>query len=108
MSLKPEDILKIERDIVAALRSVYDPEIPVNIYDLGLIYEVDVDAGGHAEIRMTLTAPACPMADMLLEQVDQKVKAVEGVRQANVTLTFDPPWERSMITEEGRLELGML
>lgn len=108
MSLKPDDILSIEREIVAALRTVYDPEIPVNIYDLGLIYEVDVDPSGTADVRMTLTAPACPMADMLLEQVNQKVRQVDGVTQASVTLTFDPPWERSMITEEGRLELGLL
>lgn len=108
MSLKPDDILRIERDIVAALRAVYDPEIPVNIYDLGLIYEVDVEPSGKTLVRMTLTAPACPMADMLLEQVQQKVKAVAGVSEVSVELTFDPPWERDMITEEGKLELGML
>lgn len=108
MSHTPDDILRIERDIVEALRTIYDPEIPVNIYDLGLFYRIEVKPCGRATISMTLTAPACPMADMLVEQVNQKVAGIEGVSRVQVELTFEPPWERSMITEEGKLELGML
>ncbi len=108
MSATPEEILRIEKDIIAALRNIYDPEIPVNIYDLGLIYEVDVEPDGVTTVRMTLTAPNCPMADQLLEQVNTDVAKVDGVKEVNVVLTFDPPWGREMISEEGLLELGML
>ncbi len=104
----PEEILSIEKRVVEALKKIYDPEIPVNIYDLGLIYEVEVEPGGGVTIRMTLTAPNCPMADQLLEQVNSDIGAIEGVTEVNVILTFDPPWDRSMISEEGLLELGML
>ncbi len=106
--MTPEEITRIQKDVVNTLRNIYDPEIPVNVYDLGLIYEVDVDPEGAVTIRMTLTAPNCPMADQLLQQVDEDVKKVAGVTGTNVILTFDPPWDRSMISEEGLLELGML
>ncbi len=106
--MTPEEILRIESDIVAVLKNVYDPEIPVNIYDLGLIYEVDVQQDGVVTIRMTLTAPNCPMADMLVQQVNDDVAKVEGVTRVDVVLTFDPPWDRSMISEEAMLELGLL
>ncbi|MFV0554918.1 MAG: iron-sulfur cluster assembly protein [Mangrovibacterium sp.] len=92
--------------IIENLRSVYDPEIPVNIYDLGLIYNVYVDDNQKAQIIMTLTAPGCPVADMLVENVRQAALAAEGVKDAAVELTFDPPWEKSMMSEEARLELG--
>ncbi len=92
--------------IIANLKDVYDPEIPVNIYDLGLIYNVDVDENDTANIVMTLTAPGCPVADMLLQDVKQSALLVEGIKDANVELTFDPPWEKSMMSEEARLELG--
>lgn len=92
--------------IVANLKDVYDPEIPVNIYDLGLIYNVDVDDNDTAHIIMTLTAPGCPVADMLLEETRLAAMKVEGVRDTQVELTFDPPWEKSMMSEEARLELG--
>ncbi len=104
----PDQILKMEEDIVLTLKNIYDPEIPVNIYDLGLIYEVDVEPDGTANIRMTLTAPNCPMADELLRQVNEEVKKVEGVTSVNITLTFDPPWDRSMISQEALLDLGLL
>lgn len=104
----PEEILKTEQDIILTLKNIYDPEIPVNIYDLGLIYDVDVEPGGVVTIRMTLTAPNCPMADQLLEEVNEQVKKVEGVTEVNVILTFDPPWDRSMISDETLLELGLL
>ncbi|MDR2885855.1 MAG: iron-sulfur cluster assembly protein [Rikenellaceae bacterium] len=104
----PEEILHIEKDVVNTLKNIYDPEIPVNIYDLGLIYEVEVEPAGVVTIRMTLTAPNCPMADQLLQQVNEDVKKVAGVSEVNVILTFDPPWDRSMISEEALLELGLL
>jgi FeS assembly SUF system protein len=92
--------------IIANLRDVYDPEIPVNIYDLGLIYNVDVDEKDVAHIIMTLTAPGCPVADVLLEEAKQSALLVEGVKDADVELVFDPPWDKSMMSEEARLELG--
>jgi FeS assembly SUF system protein len=92
--------------IIEGLRDVYDPEIPVNIYDLGLVYNVDVDENNKASIIMTLTSPGCPVADMLVEDVRQAGLAVENVSEVDVELTFDPPWDKSMMSEEARLELG--
>ncbi|PTN07304.1 metal-sulfur cluster assembly factor [Mangrovibacterium marinum] len=92
--------------IIEKLKDVYDPEIPVNIYDLGLVYNVDVDENNKANIVMTLTAPGCPVADMLVEDARQAALAVEGVEDAHVELTFEPPWDKSMMSEEARLELG--
>jgi len=91
--------------IINNLKEVYDPEIPVNIYDLGLIYNVDVD-GENANILMTLTAPGCPVIDVLIDDVTNAAKAVQGIENVNVELTFDPPWDKSMMSEEARLELG--
>ncbi len=106
--MTPEEILQVEKDIVATLKNVYDPEIPVNIYDLGLVYEIDYEPDGTANIRMTLTAPNCPMADMLVEDVRAQVAKVKGVKTVNITLTFDPIWDQSMMSEEARLELNMM
>ncbi len=92
--------------IIENLKEVYDPEIPVNIYDLGLIYNVDVDENNQANIIMTLTAPGCPVADILVEDAQQAALTVEGIEGANVELTFEPPWDKSMMSEEARLELG--
>lgn len=92
--------------IIERLKDVYDPEIPVNIYDLGLIYNVDIDEASKASIIMTLTAPGCPVADILVEDVRQAALAVDGIVEADVELTFDPPWDKSMMSEEARLELG--
>lgn len=103
-----QEILIIERDIVNTLKNIYDPEIPVNIYDLGLIYDIDVEPDGVANVRMTLTAPNCPMADELLMQVNDMTKMVAGVSEVNVTLVFEPAWDRSMMSEEALLELGLL
>lgn len=97
---------RIEESIVDVLKTVYDPEIPVNIYDLGLIYKVDVRDDGDVDIDMTFTAPSCPAADFILEDVRQKVDSVEGVKSANVNLVFEPTWDQSMMTEEARVELG--
>ena len=103
-----DEIVKVERQIVDTLRNIYDPEIPLNIYDLGLIYEIDYTPDGVATIRMTLTAPNCPMADMLLEDVNTQVAKIEGVSEVNVILTFEPAWDKSMISESGLLDLGLL
>ena len=101
-----EEKTKIEERIVDVLKTVYDPEIPVNIYDLGLIYKVDVKDEGDVDIDMTFTAPSCPAADFILEDVRQKVDSIEGVKNATVNLVFEPAWDQSMMTEEARVELG--
>jgi len=97
--------IKIQK-IIEALREVYDPEIPVNIYDLGLVYSIDIDEETTANIIMTLTAPGCPVADMIVQNVYENVTAIEGIEDANIELTFDPPWDKSMMSEEAKLELG--
>ena len=102
------EFLQTEEAIVAMLKTVYDPEIPVNVYDLGLIYNIEVDDEKNVRIDMTLTAPNCPMADMLVEDVNQQVAKVKGVKSVNVILTFDPVWDKSMMSEEALLELNML
>ena len=101
-----EEKTKIEERIVDVLKTVYDPEIPVNIYDLGLIYKVDVKDEGDVDIDMTFTAPSCPAADFILEDVRQKVDSLEGVKNTTVNLVFEPAWDQSMMTEEARVELG--
>ena len=97
----------LERDIILALRQVYDPEIPVNIYDLGLIYEIKVDEEHRLSIQMTLTAPNCPMADYVVEQVKDAVKDVPGVLEVEVELVFEPVWDKSRMSEEALVELGL-
>ena len=94
--------------IVEALRTVYDPEIPTNIFDLGLIYEVATPAAGEVAIKMTLTAPACPVAGTLPGVVQQAVERVDGIARCEVELVWDPPWRREMMSEEAQLQLGML
>ena len=101
-----EEKTKIEERIVDVLKTVYDPEIPVNIYDLGLIYKIEVNDEGNVDIDMTYTAPSCPAADFILEDVRQKVDTIEGVKTSNVNLVFEPEWDQSMMTEEARVELG--
>ena len=101
-----EEKTKIEERIVDVLKTVYDPEIPVNIYDLGLIYKVDVKDDGEVELDMTFTAPSCPAADFILEDVRQKVDSIDGVINTTVNLVFEPVWDQSMMTEEARVELG--
>jgi len=92
--------------IINNLKEVYDPEIPVNIYDLGLIYNVDIDVDNNVNIVMTLTAPGCPVIDILIDDVTQAARSVDGIENVKVDLTFDPPWDKSMMSEEARLELG--
>ena len=101
-----EEKTKIEERIVDVLKTVYDPEIPVNIYDLGLISKIDVTDTCEVDIDMTFTAPSCPAADFILEDVRQKVDSLEGVKNAVVNLVFEPTWDQSMMTEEARVELG--
>ena len=101
-----EEQTKIEERIVDVLKTVYDPEIPVNIYDLGMIYKIDVDEKGNLDMDMTFTAPSCPAADFILEDVRTKVESVDGVKSANINLVFDPVWDQSMMSEEARVELG--
>lgn len=100
--------LQLESEILKVIKEVFDPEIPVNIYDLGLIYEIDVDDYDNVDIKMTLTAPNCPVADSMPNEVKEKVKAVEGVNNVNLEMVFDPPWSASMMSEEAKLVLGYL
>ncbi len=100
--------INLRDKIEEVLRTVHDPEIPANIYDLGLVYEIKVNEGNKVKITMTLTAPACPVAGEIIQEVQDKVKAVEGVSDVHVHLTFDPPWTKDMMTEEAKLELGFL
>lgn len=102
------EFLEIEEKIVKMLRTVYDPEIPVNIYDLGLIYKIDVQEGGHLLIDMTLTAPNCPAVDFIVEDVRMKTGSVEGITDVDVNIVFEPAWDKSMMSEEAQLELGFL
>lgn len=95
-------------DIVAQMRTCFDPEIPVNIYDLGLIYEINLDENGTADIDMTLTSPMCPVAGTLPEEVRQKVLLAEGVKEANINLVWEPPWDPELMSDEAKLELGIL
>jgi len=99
---------QIRERVIAALRTVYDPEIPVNIFELGLVYDVTIAEDGEARIRMTLTTPMCPVAEELPIEVESKARAVEGVKSARVDLVWDPPWSMEMMSEAAKLELGML
>ena len=101
------DVMSLERDIILALKQVYDPEIPVYIYDLGLIYELRVDEEHNVYIQMTLTAPNCPMADYVVEQVKEAVEDVPGVVSATIDLVFEPVWDKSRMSEEALVELGL-
>jgi len=105
---KENDILSLEVEIVNLLKNVYDPEIPVNIYDLGLIYDIETDDQNKVKITMTLTAPNCPVADILPNEIRDKVATIPGVSEVEINLVFDPPWDQSMMSEEAMLELGML
>jgi FeS assembly SUF system protein len=100
--------LQLEAEIIKALKEVYDPEIPVNVYDLGLIYKIDIDDDKNVEITMTLTAPNCPIADQILSFIEQRVEQVPTINQVTVTLVFDPPWSMDNMSDEARLELGYM
>jgi len=108
MKTGSDTLLQLESEIVKVLRNIYDPEIPVNIYDLGLIYDINIDEQQKTVVTMTLTAPNCPVADQLLIDIRDRVSAIEGIAGAEIKLVFDPPWDQSMMSEEALLELGML
>jgi FeS assembly SUF system protein len=102
------EFLKTEEEIVKALKTIYDPEIPINIYDLGLIYKVDIDEDNNVVIEMTFTSPSCPAADFIIEDAQQKIEAIKGVKSVRINMVFEPEWDKDMMTEEAKLELGLL
>lgn len=103
-----QEIIKLENQVVETLKTIYDPEIPVDIFELGLIYEVRIDEDKNVVIEMTLTSPNCPVAESMPKEVEDKVAAIEGVTSAKVNIVFDPPWDKDMMSEEAKLELGFL
>jgi len=103
-----KDYLKIESEIIKVLKEIYDPEIPVNVYDLGLIYKIDVDSENNVQIDMTLTAPNCPIADQIFDEVKTKISEIKDVKNVVINLVFDPPWSSEMMGEEAKLELGFM
>jgi FeS assembly SUF system protein len=107
-SCDPEALERLSADIIKALKTVYDPEIPADIYELGLIYRIDISDDGYVEIDMTLTAPGCPVAGEMMNWVQKAVSDVSGVDKVKVNLVFDPPWDKSKMSEDVQLELGLL
>ena len=108
MKYSDDQIADIGEEIIKELKSVYDPEIPVDIYELGLIYDVQISEEGEVLVIMTLTSPNCPVAESLPMEVEEKVRSVEGVQSAKIDLTFEPTWTKEMMSEEAKFELGML
>ena len=106
--MTPEDKLKLEEKVVEMLRTVFDPEIPVDIYSLGLIYRIDVDDEANLVVDMTMTAPNCPMADFIVEDAKIKLQSIEGIRSVTINVVFEPEWNKDMMSEEAKLELGFL
>tara|TARA_B100001750_G_C15522400_1_gene613172 strand:- start:14696 stop:15016 length:321 start_codon:yes stop_codon:yes gene_type:complete len=106
--MKNKKIKELANVIVKTISKIYDPEIPVNIYELGLIYDIRISESFEVEIDMTLTSPNCPVAESLPKEVEDKVKSIEKVKDVKLNLTFDPPWNKEMMSEEARLELGMI
>ena len=106
--LESSDKIALEEKIVIMLKTVYDPEIPVNVYDLGLIYKIDLADNACLRLDMTLTAPNCPAADFILEDIRMKLESIEGIKSVDVNLVFEPEWNQDMMTEEAKLELGFL
>ena len=102
------ELLSVEEKIVRLVKTVFDPEIPVNVYDLGLIYKVDVDDDNNVKIEMTLTAPNCPAADFIVEDIRMKIESIDEVKNVDVQLVFEPEWDKDMMSEEAKLELGFL
>ena len=106
--LTPEQRLQIEEKVVAMLRTVFDPEIPVDIYSLGLIYKIDLDDEGNLAIDMTLTAPNCPVADFIVDDARIKLESIDGVKSVDIRIVFEPEWTKDMMSEEAKLDLGFL
>ncbi|GIV32476.1 MAG: SUF system Fe-S cluster assembly protein [Chitinophagales bacterium] len=105
---KEHTFVEVKNKVIEVLKTCYDPEIPVDIYELGLVYEVQVDPSNNVKVLMTLTSPSCPVAETLPDEVEQKIKAIEGVKDVKVELTWDPPWDQTMMSEAAKLELGFL
>ena len=108
MRLQHMEKIELEEKIVEVIKTVYDPEIPVNVYDLGLIYRIELKDDNSVDIDMTLTAPNCPAADFMMEDVRMKVESIEGITAVNLNLVFEPEWSQDLMTEEAKLELGLL
>ena len=108
MELTPEKIHALGEEMVKVFKTIYDPEIPVDIYELGLIYDAHVSTEGEAKILMTLTSPNCPVAESLPVEIEEKIAQIEGVEKAGVQITFEPPWSQELMSEEAKFELGML
>ena len=106
--ITPQQRLELEEKVVTMLRTVYDPEIPVDIYSLGLIYKVDIDDDANLKIDMTLTAPNCPAADFIIDDARIKLESIEGLKSVDINLVFEPEWYKEMMSEEAKLELGFL
>jgi FeS assembly SUF system protein len=106
--MSDRSFVEIQNDVISILKTIFDPEIPVDIYELGLIYEIKVSPGGKVDLLMTLTSPACPVAGTLPGEVEGKLKGINGVSEVKVELTFDPPWSQELMSEEAKLELGFL
>jgi FeS assembly SUF system protein len=106
--LTVSEAIALQDKMITALRTCYDPEIPVNIYDLGLIYQANVDASGHASVKMTLTAPGCPASGWLAGEVEEKINALPGIKSVKVDVVWDPPWSKEMMSEAAKLQLGFL
>jgi FeS assembly SUF system protein len=102
------DTAETQKNIISKIKTIYDPEIPVDVYELGLIYDIDVKDDGRVHVVMTLTSPNCPSAEEIPKEVEEKTKSVDGVTEVTVQLTFDPPWDKDMMSEEAQLELGFL
>ena len=108
MSSSENDVLALKEDIIRAIKNVFDPEIPVDVYELGLIYEINILPVNNVEVVMTLTSPSCPAAESIPSEVEANVRAVDGVNDVNIELTFDPPYATDMMSEEAKLELGFM
>lgn len=108
MAEQQKTFVEVKNEVIDVLRNCYDPEIPVDIYELGLIYEVNVDPGNNVHILMTLTSPNCPVAESLPQEVEDKVKALDSVNECKVEITWDPPWDQTMMSEAAKLELGFI
>lgn len=106
--MTPEKRLELETKVVEMLRTVFDPEIPVDIYSLGLIYRIDIDDDGNLTVDMTMTAPNCPMADFIVEDARIKLESIEGIKSVTINIVFEPEWTQDMMSEEAKLELGLL
>ncbi|MDE6864904.1 MAG: iron-sulfur cluster assembly protein [Alistipes sp.] len=106
--MTPEEILQVEKEIVLTLKNIYDPEIPVDIFNMGLIYNIDIDDEANLKIDMTLTAPNCPAADFIVEDARIKLESIEGIKSVDIRIVFEPEWNKDMMSEEAKLDLGFL